>query len=449
MLAMAGSYLASTGRGSAAEIRTQAELEPGERTQVVEPRAGITVVTTDSNVMAEGQGYGPRSNSELVAFNPNGTVRYFDDSHFVYWDVDPSPVGSETVLSVASDHLRPGECNATTTCTRNVVERVNLTTGEITPLYSRITPLKHSTRWHDVDRVDETHIAIADIANDRLFVVNTTSGLVEWEWDAQAEYDPGSGGPYPRDWTHINDVEILANGTFMASLRNQDQVVFIDREQGLLEEMTLGRENEYDVLYEQHNPDFIPAERGGPAVVVADSENNRVVEYQREDGSWERSWLWKDAQLQWPRDADRLPNGHTLIADSNGNRIVEVDQAGEIVWSVDIAFPYEVERLGTGDESAGGQSARALDLRSQTVDSDAVSVEVDGGLVAWVTTSIKRTVPGRLLNAVMYVSPIWMDVGEVLALLVGVVSLAGWAAVELRWSGTTITVRSPFVVRRK
>lgn len=39
------------------------------------------------------------------------------------------------------------------TCTRDAVERVNLTTGETTQIYSRITPGKRSTYWHDVDRM--------------------------------------------------------------------------------------------------------------------------------------------------------------------------------------------------------------------------------------------------------------------------------------------------------
>jgi len=67
-----------------------------------------------------------------------------------------------------------------------------------------------------------------------------------------------------------------------------------------MDEWTLGSEDDYDTIYEQHNPDFIPAERGGPAVVVADSENGRVLEYQREDGDWEQSWTWEDRRLQWP-----------------------------------------------------------------------------------------------------------------------------------------------------
>jgi hypothetical protein len=455
LLALAAGYLASTGQGTSAEIATQATLDPDEQAAVVPPREGITVVTTDSNVLADDRGYGPRSKAELVAFDRDGTVLYYDDSHFVYWDVDPSPEGETTVTYTASDHLSEEECNARSKCTRNVIERANLTTGEVERLYSRITPGKHATRWHDVDRIDEEHYVVADIARDRVFVVNVTSDLVVWEWDVLSEFDPESGGPYPGDWTHVNDVEVLDDGRIMVSLRNQDQVVFLDRETGMDRDWTLGSEDDYDTLYEQHNPDFIPEEWGGPAVVVADSENNRVVEYQRVGDGWERTWEWSDTDLQWPRDADRLPDGHTLVTDSNGNRVLEVDREGEVVWAVEIAFPYEAERLGAGDESAGGEStrgesARELGLASRTAESGGGKEELaHAGPVARLTGTVKRTVPGRLLNGVMYVTPVWMDVGELLALLVGTVGGLAWAGAELRWSSMTLDLRSPLLVRRK
>ena len=37
----------------------------------------------------------------------------------------------------------------------------------------------------------------------------------------------------------------------------------------------------------------------------------------------------------WPFTAIRLENGNTLIGCTNGNRVIEVDGEGKIVWSVD------------------------------------------------------------------------------------------------------------------
>ncbi|MFW5903586.1 MAG: arylsulfotransferase family protein, partial [Halolamina sp.] len=367
-------------------------------------------------------------------------------------DVDPVSGTNATVEFVYADHLDPEDCDGSV-CTRNGVERVNLTTGEKSTVFSRITPGKHSTRWHDVDRIDEDRLLVADIDRDRVFVVNTTTELITWEWDAQSAFDVDSGGPYPGDWTHLNDVELVeidGREAVMVSLRNHDQVAFIDFERGLLENWTLGTDGDHDTLYEQHNPDYVPPERGGPAVLVADSENGRVVEYQREDpetgdpttgpdGEWKRTWTWSDERLQWPRDADRLPNGHTLITDSNGDRVFEVDRSGEVVWTASIGFPYEAERLGTGDESAGGESASALDLPSREPGPTNLSL----------TGRVMDALPPSVANAIAYVFPRWVGPIEGTALLVLVATVLVWARLEYRWSNVAIGVRNPIRFERK
>ncbi|USZ67341.1 arylsulfotransferase family protein [Halorussus salilacus] len=418
------------------------------------PRDGVTVVATDSNTWLGESSEGPRARAELVAFAPNGSVLYYNDSHTRYWDVDPVPNTTRSVMYVAADHLSASECHSEEACTRNVVERANLTTGEVERIYSRVTPGKSSTRWHDADRLDDERLVVADIARDRVYVVNTTTDMIEWEWDAQRDFSLDSGGPFPEDWTHLNDVEVLDDGTVMVSMRNQDQVVFLDREEGVVENRTLGAEDDYEVLYEQHNPDYIPAEEGGPAVLVGDSENDRVVEYQRDGDSWERTWTWSDARMQWPRDADRLPNAHTLVTDSNGNRVFEVDEDGEVAWSVDIAFPYEAERLGTGDESAGGPAASEAGIESNRGggddgDTDAEVATADSGVLdrAWLV--VEDLLPGRTANALMYVTPVWMGGPEVLAAGALAVVLLLWLLAEAYWSRWSLSVRSPVSLSRR
>ncbi len=206
----------------------------------------------------------------------------------------------------------------------------------------------------------------------------------------------------------------------MLSPRNMDRVIFVEPGEGVQEDWTLGEEDNYDILNEQHNPDYIPESEGGPAVIIGDSENNRVIEYQRQDGEWVETWKWRDAQMQWPRDADRLPNGHTLVSDSNGNRVFEVDEEGEVVWSVNIAFPYESERLGTGDESSGGPSAQSADIGSR-------NPSVDEQF--WI--GLKNVIPGKYLNGLMYITPVWMGIPELFALAVGLVGLVGLVGVEV------------------
>ena len=129
------------------------------------------------------------------------------------------------------------------------------------------------------------------------------------------------------------------------------------------------------VINHQHNPQYL----GPGAILVADSDNDRVVELHERNGSWEVAWGVDSAngvRFDWPRDADRLPNGNTLITDSRNNRIVEVTPDGETVWSTETGiWPYDAERLpynellgddrlprmnGTGD--APGVSENTLPL---------------------------------------------------------------------------------------
>lgn len=412
-----------------------------ERDEVVEPRENVTVVSALGSRLTNGQ---------LIAFSPNGSVLYHGTEYDGYGDVDPVPGERTTVLYAGHEELNASACDATTRCLRNVVETVNLTTGETRRLHSYKTPypkpfesaIEVGVRWHDVDRINGTHVVVADISRDRVFVLNTTSGHVAWSWNAQQAFPLSGGGPYPYDWTHVNDVEVLDDGRFMVSLRNQDQVVFLDRDTGVVEEWTLGTEDDHETLYEQHNPDYIPEERGGPAVVVSDSENNRIVEYQRtDDGAWNQTWTWQQEQLQWPRDADRLPNGHTLVVDSNGHRLVEVDESGSVVWSVPVRLPYDAERLGTGDESATGQSAQTLGLASQRYDPDAESGQ-QAGLTTRVRRGVKALVPASVVNGLVFVLPPWMDFFEFGAALLLVGSLLVWVVLELRWTDA-VSFRSP------
>ena len=394
-----------------------------------EPRENVTVVTESAK-------YGT-----LIAWNPDGSLRYYNDTHTKYFDVDRVAGESMTVEYTATDtiHTRGPTCSDPP-CTRNVVERANLSTGEVEEIYVRYDDREFAAEWHDHERLGDDRILIADIVADQVFVVNTETGIVEWLWDAQADYPVEGGGPYPSDWAHINDVEVLTDGRIVVSLRNQDQVVFLDRETGPIANWTLGNDDNHGTLYEQHNPDFIPEERGGPALLVADSENGRIVEYQREGDGWTRTWEWRDDELQWPRDADRLPNGNTLIADTHGKRVIEVDPAGEVVWSVPVSHPYDTERLGTGQESTGGESAEQLGLESRTAVTTAGNTR---GPLSLASGAVKSLAPSRVVNAGIYVAPTWMGRPQFFAAGIGVFVGIAWITLELRWRFPRVEFRWP------
>ncbi|WP_254268319.1 aryl-sulfate sulfotransferase [Halorussus aquaticus] len=373
---------------------------------------GITVAASDY--------YG---RGRIIAFAPNGSVMYYNRSYSAVADIDRAHRGNQSITYVGKDHSYTGSQCSADKCTLVAIQKVNITTGDSRRLYSVVHPYHPSGSFHDVDRINETHFLFADIMDDSIYIVNTSSGNRTWEWDAEGKYPKSSGGTYGEDWTHLNDVEMVNKTTFMASLRNHDRVVFINRQNGVLRNWTLGEEDNYSILYEQHNPDFIPASKGGPAILVADSENGRVIEYQRKNGNWQESWRWHDTRMQWPRDADRLPNGHTLIADTNGDRLLEVNQQGEIVWSIDYPGPYDVERLSAPAESSAGPSASSVGLTSRTPTS------LNKGL-AVANYHVKSVVPSLILNATLYALPPWASPVSGMAILTQSLLLVLWIILE-------------------
>jgi len=385
----------------------------------------ITVTTTQGYYTAD-------AHPQLVAFSANGTALYRDTTYDAYFDVDPVAGQRDTVEYVAATH-RNGDCptDGVSTCTRNVVVRANLSADTERVVYAEATPNIEATRWHDVDRINDTHLLVADIATDEVFVVDTRTDDVTWRWEASSFY-PGSADP-GEDWTHLNDVELLDDGRVMVSIRNMNEVLFIDPGEGVQTDWTLGEADDPSILDEQHNPDYIPADRGGPALVVADSQNNRLVEYQRRNGEWVLTWQYQDSEMQWPRDADRLPSGTTLVTDTNTNRLVEIAPNGTVVWEVAVGMPYDVERLGTGDESAGGESMARLQGES-VVESGAVDASPDRGPVASVWVWLKGVTPSRVANGLLYLAPPWVGFSDLVFATLFLLTGLCWGSAELYWS---------------
>jgi hypothetical protein len=436
LLLLAGSFAAAVTTDTAADPETEetvsnASATASERNLTVYTEQGTSINGKDASLQAR---------------TANESLAYHQEQYSAYFDVDPVtepqgfdrvPAGRYTVEFVAAELLHDRKCpRGIDRCTRNVVERVNLTTGNSTRVYARVTPGVDATRYHDADRINATHLAIADIFRDRLLVVNASSDEITWRWNASDDYDAGDAASPGSDWTHINDVEVLDDGTMMVSLRNLDQVAFVEPGAGLQENRTLGADEDHSVLYEQHNPDYLS---DGPTVLIADSENNRIVEYRREGSEWDRTWIWRDAILQWPRDADRLPGGNTLVVDSHGGRVLEVGPNGNVRWSVEAIMPYDAERLGTGDESVNAPVTDRDAAGASDASTDDESARVGSvGPVGRVWIALKSVLPPILVNSALYVAPAWVGFSDLVFAVIAFVTAGCWGGLELRWSSYSV-----------
>ncbi len=282
---------------------------------------------------------------------------------------------------------------------------------------------------HSVEPLPSGGFAVADMEYERILIVE--NGSVVWQWHASSFYD-APPDPTEQDWLHINDVNHIGDDRFLVSVRNANQLLVIERGEGVVEVInetpegadpdrcgTDGEVADYDddgavrcgdpaTLSRQHNPHWL----GDGAVLVADSDNDRVVELHRtENASWEPVWTVSAAgglPLHWPRDADRLPSGNTLISDTWNERILEINATGHVQWSTTTDVqPYEADRLPAG-ERTGVPSFDGTEIGSPGDDTSR-----GGGMPV-----VSAIVVG--LHSVFPFVPFW--VGD-LQVLVGLVSL--------------------------
>lgn len=283
---------------------------------------------------------------------------------------------------------------------------------------------------HAIDPLPDGGFAVVDMEYERLLVVE--DGEVAWQWNASERYD-APPDPTRVDWLHMNDVEHIGDGHFLVSVRNANQLVVVERGTGVVEvinedrgtdDATCTQNGQLDdysgdsdgdvrcgdpaVINHQHNPHWL----GDGVVLVADSDNDRVVELRRTDDGWEPVWTLESAgniDLDWPRDADRFANGHTLVTDTMNERVLEVDENGDVVWSVSTEkVPYEADRVPDGE--ASGVPSHGAETGGEVGPADPDSGDIP--LVTPAVVGLQAGVPWM---------PYW--VGE-LQVVVAVVSLA-------------------------
>jgi hypothetical protein len=365
--------------------------------------ADIDSISQDVTVVST-QGTPLEQNGDVVAFTTDGKIVYHESRFRNYFDIYVKKNKRYTIEYSASKVINNCSKFNTQKCTKNMYIQANMSTGDRKLVYSEITPSVQYTRWHDATPYNETHILVGSITYDGVFIVNRDTGQKRWLWNATRKFEKPQS--IKRDWTHLNDVELLKDKTILVSLRNQDQIIFLEKRNNAYYEnksMTLGEDDKYNILYEQHNPDYIPKDRGGPALVIGDSENNRVVEYQYRSGKWHQSLTWRDLRTQWPRDADRLTNKETLITDSNGERVLVIDDDGYIQNSYHIQLPYEAERLSFA-ETQNREALSNANFNAKT------------GVERMLIQS-KDFLPRSLINGILFISDSWLRYQQLVSVI--------------------------------
>jgi hypothetical protein len=357
------------------------------------------------------QGFGSYSEDGYVALLEGRSVAWRVDTTGTYFDVDRLENGSVLAAYMERGYEECGPYDAP--CARTGLRVFDGDTREI--VYEWSMPVRHHTNSeiHDVDALPGGGFVVADMEHERVFVLR--DGEITWEWSASERYD-APDDPTRTDWLHINDVDRIGDGRYLVSVRNANQLVVLEAGEGVVEVINEDEDGDGvgdpSVLNHQHNPQWL----GDGAVLVADSESHRIVELHRtENGSWEPAWTLTRADgeaLDWPRDADRLPDGTTLVTDTRNARLILVDESGETLWRKRFDYrtiPYESDRLPHAEAS---DVPRYATNASETVEPKDVS------------TVPVLTPATRLLSAAVRLPP-WFGegvLGSVLASMTLVVS---------------------------
>ena len=427
-------------------------------------RGTLTSVADNETVVSiqgfhfEGEGSGKKPSGMVgvdrraqTAWTFNGTTADWPvetaNQSWWFYDVDRLPNGNLLVVNTF-----PGQ---------TFVSEYDPDAGE--RVWGRLFPEMVDT--HDVTPLGEHEIAIANmrnydeeagVSNDRVVIYNRTRDEITWEWRFRNHYAADVAGGHSEDWTHLNDVDPVGEDRLLLSPRNFDQVIVVNRTTKEIE-LQLGDDGNHSVLHEQHNPDYLESADGTPTILVADSENDRVVEYalveecerpadvekagNRVDCGWERVWsVGGEGQFNWPRDADRLPNGNTLVTDSLNHRVVEVTPRGEIVWEYYVGWgPYEAER---GAVESDGPTMREQGVSGHHDVSGSAGLEPGTGnstsLATWTSgmaagTPLQGPVEDaaqRWAHVAPWIYPVWMSDWDFAYVVLAVVLVLVWSGYE-------------------
>jgi hypothetical protein len=148
--------------------------------------------------------------------------------------------------------------------------------------------------------------------------------------------------PAHDDLLHTNSIEILAvpppglppgfrSGNALVSIRNLDLVAVVDLER---EEIVYGLEGGFHL---QHEASLLPSGR----LLLFDNlgmrRRSRALELDPVSGGV--LWNWAGEPQGFVSEGmgavQRLPNGNTIVTDSFGGRVFEVDRGGAVVWRFD------------------------------------------------------------------------------------------------------------------
>ncbi len=210
------------------------------------------------------------------------------------------------------------------------------------------------------------------LLTDSIVEVVQDTGEVVWSWKLEETFSPpefycpiciedtSRGGA--RDWSHSNSIHFYeADSTILLNVRNLNTFLMIAYPSGEVlwacgDAGTFGG----GLFHHPHDAELLP----NGHVVLFDNDLHgedpmvtRALELAVDPAAQtaEVAWQWRDEKLLDPirGDANRLPNGNTLVTAAEEGRVIEVNPSGEKVWEMLLKHPkpgwhytfYKAERI--------------------------------------------------------------------------------------------------------
>ena len=212
----------------------------------------------------------------------------------------------------------------------------------------------------------------------------TPDGQTVWEWRSWEHLDPQADGhtapgDVRNDWTGGNAVIEAPNGDILVSMRQNSTVVRIDRQTS-------------DVIWKLGAPPLsgqhAPAPLSNGNLLLLDNGPfrpdqsvvggtpfpfSRVIELDPNTSSI--VWEFREAVPQYffspeQGNAQRLPNGNTLINEGFFGRIFEVTSEGDVVWE------YQNPYFGADTAPANAQQAQVFRAYRYTAEEIALAQQI-------------------------------------------------------------------------
>ena len=171
-------------------------------------------------------------------------------------------------------------------------------------------------------------ILITDQGRHRVIKVIRGNKAIEWQYGNETE-----GNGFNQLSNPADAVPIPNEGKVFICDKGNDRVILVNESDSKIIWNTrdisgFNLNKPVDIEYDSTTQDVLITDQSNHRVVKVNINNNATTWHFGVNGELGNS----ETHLNLPTDADLLKNGNVLICDAGNNRIIEVNETGEIVW---------------------------------------------------------------------------------------------------------------------